>query len=152
MCYWFARYCFVYETFQLYFQNELNKAKRKKCGAHTHAHHLSQFASLDIHVGCCLFSHNKSIMISDTNVLFGTAHCNLTTLCQQLYYYNLHSCAKQKKMRSTHACTPSFAPFLSIFTSVVVYSRTTKTICKLWILTCDVSSTIAYHSLHHRIR
>ena len=30
-----------------------------------------------------------------------------------------------KKMRSTHACTPSFATFfLAIFTSVVVYSRT----------------------------
>ena len=30
-----------------------------------------------------------------------------------------------KKMRSTHACTPTFALSLSIFTSVVVYSRTT---------------------------
>ena len=28
-------------------------------------------------------------------------------------------------MRSTHACTPSFATFHAIFTSVVVYSRTT---------------------------
>ena len=35
------------------------------------------------------------------------------------------TCGAQKKMRSTHACTPSFAPFFSIFTSVVVYSRTT---------------------------
>ena len=33
---------------------------------------------------------------------------------------------KKKKMRSTHACTPSFRNFLTIFTSVVVYSRTTK--------------------------
>ena len=29
-------------------------------------------------------------------------------------------------MRSTHACTPSFALFFSIFTSVVVYSRTNQ--------------------------
>ena len=31
-------------------------------------------------------------------------------------------------MRSTHACTPSFAAFFSIFTSVVVYSRTNQNI------------------------
>ena len=32
--------------------------------------------------------------------------------------------AAKKKMRSTHACTPTFATFFAIFTSVVVYSRT----------------------------
>ena len=31
---------------------------KKKCGAHTHAHHLFATSSLNIHVGCCLFSHN----------------------------------------------------------------------------------------------
>ena len=32
--------------------------KRKKCGAHTHVHHLFAHFFLNIHVGCCLFSHN----------------------------------------------------------------------------------------------
>ena len=42
-------------------QNKLNNksAAKKKCGAHTHVHHLSQLFFINIHVSCCLFSHNK---------------------------------------------------------------------------------------------
>ena len=35
-------------------------AKKKKCGAHMHVHQLS-LSLLNIHVGCCLFSHNHNV-------------------------------------------------------------------------------------------
>ena len=53
-------------------------------------------------------------------------------------------------MRSTHACTPSFAHLFSIFTSVVVYSRTKTTnqtyqntylrsrVCRYCLVSCSV--------------
>ena len=102
--------------------------KEKKCGAHTHVHHLSQLFS-PIFTSVVVYSRTtqKKKTTKKQNSLFRRAvlllffdHCNLLV--------NLHSCAtqKKKKMRSTHACTPSFAPFFSsIFTAVVVYSRTT---------------------------
>ena len=35
--------------------------KRKKCGAHTHARTTVQLDECNIHVGCCLFSHDPHI-------------------------------------------------------------------------------------------
>ena len=80
--------------------------------------------SLNIHVGCCLFSHN---------ILKNTKNKKLSVVMsanksqRYLIIYNIAQlCNTNKKIRSTHACTPSLATFSPIFTSVVVYSRTSK--------------------------
>ena len=41
--------------------NEKSERKtRKKNGAHTHVRTTVQFDEHNIHVGCCLFSHNRA--------------------------------------------------------------------------------------------
>ena len=40
--------------------NLINAQRKKKYGAHTHARHLSHTLYLNIHGGCCLFSHNHN--------------------------------------------------------------------------------------------
>ena len=71
--------------------------------------------SLNIHVGCCLFSHNfsklKTIKIND----FARRVVNNCFLAatSSFLFNELNKSEAQKKMRSTHACTPSFATFLS---------------------------------------
>ena len=37
--------------------------EEKKCGAHTHVRTTVQLSERNIHVGCCLFSHNINIKI-----------------------------------------------------------------------------------------
>ena len=112
--------------------NKLNKrAKRKKMRS-THACTPS-FATFhrNIHVGCCLFSHNnlptktklKSTILPPR---FVTKFCFL--LATILFYStNLIKRAKRKKnAEHTHMYTIFHYYFFSIFTSVVVYSRTTQ--------------------------
>ena len=36
------------------------RKNRKKCGAHTHVRTTVQLDKHNIHVGCCLFSHNNN--------------------------------------------------------------------------------------------
>ena len=91
---------------------QLCNQKRKKCGAHMHAHHLSRLFFLNIHVGCCLFSHNPpSNKTKSPQVVW---QCSATGVFVRRKYNvinELNKRAQRKKMRSTHACTPSFATF-----------------------------------------
>ena len=89
---------------------------------------------LNIHVGCCLFSHKfkKSHIKNKSGCRFITLALYVwgTTI---YFAQRLYEKRSEKKMRSTHACTPSSRLFFTIFTSVVVYSRTTKVIIKILI-------------------
>ena len=73
----------------------------------THAYTPS-FATFlpNIHVGCCLFSHNpkkpNKKKKSDVQIAFVTFLFGSIIICTVVQL-------KEKKMRSTHACTPSFA-------------------------------------------
>ena len=53
--------------------------KRKKCGAHTHVHHPFATYSLNIHVGCCLFSHVQTN--KNKNTTPGFVHASLDCMC-----------------------------------------------------------------------
>ena len=111
-----------------YLQTELNKAKRKKMRS-THA--CTPFFALllfSIFTVVVVYSRTSSYKTKKklTMVLI-IQHRKFFVLYDSIILAELIKRAQRKKMRSTHACTPSFSLFLfSIFTSVVVYSRTTK--------------------------
>ena len=99
----------------------------KKNAEHTRMHINFRAFLANIHVGCCLFSHNpnnihkkKKTSGNDETAYYLFCVCWSTILSKTCTVVQT-----RKKMRSTHACTPSFAHSLfSIFTLVVVYSRT----------------------------
>ena len=119
---------FCFELHRLFAKHTYKKAQRKKNAEHTHMYTIF-FATflLNIHVGCCLFSHHSNHKHKKKEQ--GVCGCSpsfLFTCCgEYIFVQRIYKRAQRKKMRSTHACTPSFATFFSIFTSVVVYSRTT---------------------------
>ena len=64
----------------------------------------------NIHVGCCLFSHDLTPTKSHNIIVLWFALL-LFLLCDSSILQSLYKRAKRKKMRSTHTCTPTFAPF-----------------------------------------
>ena len=54
-----TKFCFLLTTILFYSTNLIKRAKRKKNAEHTHMYTtFSQLSLHNIHVGCCLFSHN----------------------------------------------------------------------------------------------
>ena len=108
--------------------NEETETKtRKKNGAHTNSCTTVQLDEHNIHVGCCLFSHNPVITTKKKNKmrssLVGTHLCFGGSF--DLIY---NETKKKKKTEHTRIVAQLCSSRNAIFTSVVVYSRTNKTI------------------------
>ena len=77
---------------------------KKKNGAHTHARTTVQLDEWNIHVGCCLFSHNNPHTPQKTK-------CCLNAAFSKGGVWGKFKCLriKKRKKRSTHACTHNCA-------------------------------------------
>ena len=84
--------------------------------------------SLNIHVGCCLFSHKftKTTQGKHTVGLTHLLYLSVDIVLQCDYFQLAQLCNTKKNGAHTHAHHLSHSLF-SIFTSVVVYSRTKST-------------------------
>ena len=95
-------------------QTNFKKAKhKKKCGAHTHVHHSSQLSS-SIFTSVVVYSRTTTQKKKTTKKCVVSRTLLFLILRGHVYFSNKHAqlCNTKKKMRSTHACTPSFATFL----------------------------------------
>ena len=83
--------------------------------------------SLNIHVGCCLFSHKftKTTQGKHTVGLTHLLYLSVDIVLQCDYFQLAQLCNTKKNGAHTHAHHLSHSLF-SIFTSVVVYSRTSN--------------------------
>ena len=99
--------------------------QRKKCGAHTHAHHLSLSLIQYSRRLLSILAQHKKIHTkhkSDFNIAFWYGQCADVV---SDFYNKLDKRAQRKKnAEHTRMHTIFRAFFFSIFTSVVVYSRT----------------------------
>ena len=87
--------------------NEETKTKtRKKNGAHTNSCTTVQLDERNIHVGCCLFSHNKQ-KITTSKYYMGVEMLSYNNVVREARY--LFWRKNVKKKRSTHACTHNCA-------------------------------------------
>ena len=107
----------------------LKKAKhKKKCGAHTHVHHLHATFFVNIHVSCCLFSHiydnkHKKKQFGCFVVIARISLCLLRWVI--ILLTNLIKERSEKKKCGAHTHAHHLSQLSNpIFTSVVVYSRT----------------------------
>ena len=115
------RYLSLKQLVQMY----IKKNTTKKYGAHTHAHHLSQLFSQYSRQLLSILAQkeqNKQTSNSESRTL-------LFKVCFVLHRFNhiSHSCATKQKKYKAHMHAHHLSQLSSpIFTSVVVYSRTTK--------------------------
>ena len=98
----------------------------KKCGAHTHAHYLSQLSS-SIFTSVVVYSRtsNKQLEPTQTRVVLLIAR----VLCVGRVRFMTNDLIKTKKKCGAHTHVHHLSQLSSpIFTSVVVYSRTSNSI------------------------
>ena len=110
---------FVMRTVVISFFVCFNVKTAQTCGAQkkmrsTHACTPS-FAPflLNIHVGCCLFSHISNQPKIKTNLVVLCIANLQHYFLSWMSYTNCTVVQTTKKMRSTHTCTPSFCNFLA---------------------------------------
>ena len=126
---------------------QLCNPKKKKCGAHTHAHHLSQLSS-PIFTSVVVYSRTtpKTQKIKNQTQWNRKRYAvNSITHCATTILFKLCSCT-QKKMRSTHACTPSFAHLYLNIHGGCFFSSTTKTKIKKKQIQLIYSAIICFFS------
>ena len=83
------------------------KKQKKKNGAHTHVRTTVQLEERNIHVGCCLFSHNKKkTKIKNKG---GVKSSPLVFVLRDSSLYKKKTIKKKRKKRSAHACTHNCA-------------------------------------------
>ena len=99
--------------------------KKKKNGAHTHVRTTVQLDERNIHVGCCLFSHDSTRSAKTKQQLFWLT--NRSRIKFGCTHYRWFFKKKRKKTEHTRMYAQLCSSTNEIFTSVVVYSRTKKT-------------------------
>ena len=94
---------------------------KKKNGAHTNSCTTVQIEEHNIHVGCCLFSHITHNKHHSNNMWI------VVNVCIFEWCFSCYKCGdtkKEKKTEHTRMYAQLCSSMSAIFTSVVVYSRT----------------------------
>ena len=113
--------------------NEETETKtRKKNGAHTNSCTTVQLAKRNIHVSCCLFSHhqnNNQTKNYKRFALLWTSYCLIVETRCKVFLCKIAIVSKIKRKNGAHTHVRTTVQLMNaIFTSVVVYSRTTQSL------------------------